>query len=285
MQEVPYISATLQAVQERPCPQYEEMLGLLSELNEARTPQGVTSAYDQLQALMQENLAFTRSAKQPKTPSFAGEKSTAWEVKVGTYKDGDQRAATKFGKTCWNAWWSTTNQDATMEIRQTLTDLPEGYYQLECKASTEHFCISDQHGYLRSGDCEASTPTIVRAYYDMPVENHWDTLTSTPLYVEPNGSLTVGFKSSKQGAETGKWHVFGNASGTSDNREGWWCATDFVLKYHAIDDPDCINSVTLPQQADGLYTLDGRILPSTTHLPKGIYIRAKNGVLRKEVMK
>ena len=282
MQEVPYITTTLQAVEARPCHQYEEMLRLLSDLNEAQTPQGVTSAYDQLQALMQENLAFTRAAKQPKTPSFAGEKSTGWQVKAGTYKDGDQRATTKFGKTCWNAWWSTTQQDATMEINQTLSNLDEGYYVLECKAMTEHFCISDQHGFLRSGDREASTPTIAKAYYDLPVENHWDTLTSTPLYVEPNGSLTIGFKSSKQGAETGKWHAFGNASGTSDNREGWWCATDFVLKYHAIDDPDCIKS--LPQsgsKAEGYYDLSGRKLSncqsSNCKLPRGIYIKVEDG--------
>ena len=170
-----------------------------------------------------------------------------------------------------------------MEIHQTLTNLPEGYYQLECKAMTEHFCISDQHGYLKSGGVEAVTPIISRGYFDMPVEEHWDTLTSTPLYVAPNGSLVVGFVGSKQGAETGKWHTFGDATGTSDNREGWWCATDFVLRYHAIDDPDGIEAVresTSSGEPNPLqyYDLSGRrILPHASDFPKGIYIKVEKG--------
>ena len=171
-----------------------------------------------------------------------------------------------------------------MEIRQTVTSLPEGYYQLECKAMTEHFCISDQHGYIRSGNTEAVTPVLSKAYYDMPVENHWETLVTTPLYVEPNGSLTIGFVSSKQGAEAGKWHTFGNASGTSDNREGWWCATDFVLKYHAIDNItgiEAIDGQETTDNADAIYDLSGRRVSAgvrsilNSSLKKGIYI--KNG--------
>ena len=229
---------------------------------------------------------LTRSSKQPRNPSFAGEKSDGWQVKVGTYKDGDQRTATKFGKTCWNAWWSTTKQDATMEIRQTVTSLPEGYYQLECKATTEHFCISDQHGYLKSGGVEVVTPTISKGYFDMPVSNPWDTLTTTPIYVEQGGSLTLGFVSSKQGAETGKWHSFGNASGSSDNREGWWCATDFVLKYHAIDDLTGIG-ITLSDEEkmkndNAIYDLSGRQISAEANssLKKGIYIHNGKKILK-----
>lgn len=170
-----------------------------------------------------------------------------------------------------------------MEIRQTVTNLPEGYYQLECKAMTEHFCISDQHGYLRNGDTEVVTPVISRGYFDMPVENHWDTLTSTPIYVEPKGSLTIGFVGSKQGAETGKWHEFGNPNATSDNREGWWCATDFVLKYHAIDEVTGIDEIkddrlkTISDET--YYDLLGRKW-SNQKLPKGIYIHNRKKILK-----
>lgn len=175
-----------------------------------------------------------------------------------------------------------------MEIRQTVTALPEGYYQLECLATTEHFCISDQHGYLRNGDTEVVTQTLSKGYFDLPVPNPWDTLTSTPIYVEPNGSLVVGFVSSKQGAETGKWHSFGNASGTSDNREGWWCATDFVLKYHAIDDATSIHSIASEKSEtnNGLcFDLQGRrINPQSriqgSNLARGIYIINGKKVVR-----
>ena len=286
--ETATVATTLKAIEQRPCPGYEDLLARLADMDEARTAHDVNSAYDRLQALMQENLAFSRSKRQPVNPSFAGEKSDGWEVKAGTFKDGDQRAATKHGKTCWNAWWSTTRQDATMEIRQTLANLPEGYYQLECKAMTEHFCISDQHGYLRSDGAEAVTPVISKGYFDLPVAEHWETLTSTPVYVAPKGSLVVGFVGSKQGAEAGKWHTFGNPDGTSDNREGWWCATDFVLLYHPIDDltglndPKCLNgSECLGGLDDSSYDLGGRVVKANA---KGMTIlRQSDGSVRKVV--
>ena len=277
--ELGRIETTLKAVEQKPCPNYEEMTRLLGEAKAATTAQGVLSNIAELKGLMDESLAFTRSGKQPRLPSFAGEKSNGWQVKAGTYKDGDQRAATKFGVTCWNAWWSTTNQNATMEICQTLTDLDEGYYMLECKATTEHFCISDQHGYLKSGEAEVVTQTLSKDYFDLPVANVWDTLTTTPIYVEPSGSLTLGFVSSKQGAVAGKWHSFGNATATSDNREGWWCATGFVLFYHAIDDATGITSAEADSQAEGIYTLDGRMLQPDATLTRGIYIRKGKKIL------
>lgn len=290
--EAKVVAATLKAVKQKPCPAYDDMLSLQNSVDEAQTADEVIASVDQLQALIDKYLAFTRSSKQPRTPSFANEKSDGWQVKAGTYKDGDQRTATKFGKTCWNAWWSTTRQDATMEIHQTLTNLPEGYYQLECKAMTEHFCISDQHGFLRSGGVEAVTPTIRKGYFDMPVPNPWDTLTTTPLYVEAGGSLTIGFVGSKEGAETGKWHSFGNASGTSDNREGWWIATDFVLRYHPIDSEDRIKNLgpILNKDDEAVYDLIGRKMinvqsPTLNGLKKGVYIKVENGQAKRVAVK
>ena len=293
-------ATTLGAIAERPCPDYDEMLDLLNDMNEAQTAKALIASHDQLQTMFDENLAFTRSSKQPTNPSFTGEKSTGWQVKVGTYKDGDQKATTKFGKTCWNAWWGTTKQDATMEIRQTVTNLPEGYYQMECKAMTEHFCISDQHGYIKSAGREAVTPVISKAYFDMPVSDHWDTLVTTPLYVAPKGSLVIGFVSSKQGAETGKWHKFGDANASSDDREGWWCATDFVLLYHPIDDITGIKAIDNGQQTtdngqqttdnDAVYDLSGRRVSAEANsslfilhssLKKGIYIHRGKKILIK----
>ena len=282
------LANTLKAVEQKPCPAYDEMLDLLNKADEAQTAQEIITAVNQLQELMDKYLAFTRSSKQPKTPSFANEKSDGWQVKQGTFKGGDQRTATKFGKTCWNAWWSTTDQGATMEINQTLTNLAEGYYQLECKATTEHFCISDQHAFLRSGDAEAVSPIMTKGYFDLPVPNPWDTLTTAPIYVEAGGSLTVGFVGSKQGAAKGKWHSFGNATATSDNREGWWCATDFVLKYHAIDTETSLNEelrVKNKESADAVYDLSGRRVNSQSstlksQLRKGVYIVNGKKVVR-----
>ena len=181
------------------------------------------------------------------------------------------------------SWESLSQLVQDLDCILRVIGLTEGYYQLECKAMTEHFCITDQHCYLQSGGVEAVSPKISKGLYDMPVENHWDTLTTAPIYVEPNGSLTLGFIGSKQGA-TGYWHTFGNASATTDNREGWWCATDFVLKFHAIDDLTPISQIMAETGlADGLYTLDGRRMQLSTRLPRGIYIKVENGKVRKRV--
>lgn len=289
MADVKVMDATLKAIAQRPCPDYDVMLGMLDRTKSATTSQEVLASANELETLMNTNLPFSRSSRQPRNPSFLNEKSDGWQVKVGTYTGGDQRTATKFGKTCWNAWWSTTDPNATMEICQTMTGMPEGYYQMECKATTEHFCISDQHGYLRSGGAEAVTQTLSKDYLDLPVTNVWDTLTTTPIYVEPNGSLTLGFVSSKNGAQTGKWHSFGNATATSDNREGWWCVTGFLLRYHAIDDLTGIGeikSADLKVNNEGaIYDLDGRRMHPSSSLSPGIYIKIEDGRPRKTVIK
>ena len=279
------VTAILKPLEQNPCLAYNQMIDLLNAADEATTAQEVLASTAELKALMDKYLVFTRSSKQPRTPSFAGEKSTGWTVKAGTYKDGDQRTATKFGKTCWNAWWSTNEKGATMEINQTLTNLTEGYYRLECKATTEHFCISDQHAFLKNGSTVAVSPTLSKGYFDLPISDVWDTLTTAPIYVEDGGSLTLGFVSSKNGAQTGKWHSFGNATATSDNREGWWCATDFVLRYHAIDEETgiCLTADTFPVKGESWYDLSGRRV-SNLQLPKGIYIKVEDGKARKMIV-
>ena len=285
-QEMSRIATTLAAIESKPCPGYDHMKELLAQAMAAQTQQDQETALSELRLMLDAHLAFTRASKQPKYASFASEKSDGWETKVGTYTGGDQKATTKFGKTCWNAWWSTTSKTATMEIRQTVTGLPEGYYELECKATTEHFCISDQHGYLRCGDVEAVTPVLSHDWFDLPVSDVWETLTSTPVYVPANGSVTLGFKSSKDGAHTAWWHPFGNASGSKDNREGWWCATGFVLKYHAIDDLTGISTPNvLSNKANGLYTIDGRRMQDAESVKSGLYIRVENGQAKKVIIK
>ena len=285
-QEMSRIATTLAAIESKPCPGYDHMKELLAQAMAAQTQQDQETALSELRLMLDAHLAFTRASKQPKYASFASEKSDGWETKVGTYTGGDQKATTKFGKTCWNAWWSTTSKTATMEIRQTVTGLPEGYYELECKATTEHFCISDQHGYLKCGDVEAVTPVLSHDWFDLPVSDVWETLTSTPVYVPANGSVTLGFKSSKDGAHTAWWHPFGNASGSKDNREGWWCATGFVLKYHAIDDLTGISTPSIiSNKANGLYTIDGRRMQDTEGVKSGLYIRVDNGQAKKVIIK
>ena len=196
----------------------------------------ITAARKQLQSALEQFYTTSEASKQPEQPNFAS--SNGWQVKVGTYKGGDQRTNTVGGKTCWNAWWSgigaSQGNKQTMEIRQNVENVPEGLYSLECKATTQHYCLSDQHGYLVCGQDTASTTNLKSDYFDLPVGNIWETLSTTPLYVEEGGKITIGFVGSKQGAVDNAWHPVGEPTNSGDKREGWWCATDFILRYHPL---------------------------------------------------
>jgi hypothetical protein len=154
-------------------------------------------------------------------------------VNTSTY-GGDQRRHTVLGRSCWNSWWSGTKdavKNGTMGIEQELSGLSEGLYYLSCAATTEHYCLSDQHAFMKSDDQKAVSPVLTCDRFDYPgLDNaeRWETLSTTPLYLPEGGSVTVGFESSKQGALDGAW-IAGPDKTAADNREGWWCATDFVL--------------------------------------------------------
>ena len=221
----------------------------MEEASSAVSADEINNARWNLQHMLNDFLPLAEAATQPKSPSFSA--TDGWEVKVGTYTKGDQRTATKENLTCWNAWWSgisaSEGEQQTMEIRQTVSNLPEGLYVLECKALTEHNCLSDQHGYIKvvssdkSENSESSeTPTLKRDYLDIPnTISAWQTMTTTPVYVAEDGQVTIGFKGSKKGAVDNAWRSYGvkyddASSNTGDKREGWWCATDFRLLFHPL---------------------------------------------------
>ena len=169
----------------------------------------------------------------------------SWTTKCGTYKNGDQRTATHDGKKCWNAWWSlsaTGNEAQTMEVKQTVTYnssdattlLSHGLYALECKALTEHLCETDQHAYLTNNETNETLVSVNLPIgkLDLPCfKDKWTTLSTSYMYVNERGSITVGFTGSKKGAKDGLWMEYGKGSGKSDNREGGWSATDFRLRF------------------------------------------------------
>ena len=199
----------------------------------------------QLQQALDGFVSTADSEKQPQTPSFAT--TDGWTTKAGTFTGGDQRTATQQELTCWNAWWSgidaAEGTAKTMEIVQKIDNLAEGLYWLECKASTQHYCLSDQHGFIKvkhDGDTDfalaENTPMLTRDYLDIDgTLSAWQTLTTTPVYVTPTDTICIGFTGSKQGAVDNAWRRLGlENNNNGDKREGWWCATDFRLYYHPI---------------------------------------------------
>ena len=203
----------------------------------------------QLKQALANFLDMQESEVQPQNASFDDTKG--WLTKTGTYTQGDQRIGTHQNKTCWNAWWSGLKAEQgtqqTMAIEQHLGGLPEGLYSIECKALTQHYCLSDQHAFIRTNGTApapfaayAETPQLQRDYLDVPnTISAWQTLTSTPVYISgETDSLIIGFTGSKQGAIDYAWRTYGDnstdGSNKGDLREGWWCATDFRLLYHPI---------------------------------------------------
>ena len=270
----------------------ESLAETASKSLEGTEAAAIVSSCRQLKEAVANAFTMTAATTQPTSPSFASE--TGWEVKVGTYKSGDQRTNTYGGKTCWNAWWANVGASQgtkqSMEIRQKIEKLPEGIYALECKGSTQHYCLSDQHGYLVYEQDTLVTPVLTADYMDLPaVGNIWQTLTTPPVYIGDNSTVTIGFVSTKSGATDRAWRAFGEASSTGDLREGWWCATDFQLLFHPVHcrtvEPGswgtvCLAYAALPPAGVTLYTIagvlsDGKslaITPATELLPGVPYI-------------
>ena len=211
------------------------------------------------------------AATQPQQPKFVS--TTGWTTKCGTYTGGDQRTNKVDNVTFWNAWWSGLNASEgtskTMEVKQDVKGLAHGLYVLECKASTEHYCLSDQHAYLTHKGETTVSPALTADYFDLPAvstADRWQTLTTMPLYVNEGDTVTIGFIGSKAGAVDNAWRQVGGKDSQGDKREGWWCATDFVLKhtplYKTTATPgqwavSCLPYVVTPGEGITMYQIVG----------------------------
>ena len=197
-----------------------------------------SSNADSLQNVLDGCLQYVKVTDKILSADFSA--TSGWNLAAGIYKGGDQRTATQAGKTCWNAWWSISSKDGedkTMEINQELKKLPHGLYALECKATTQHYCESDQKAFIRVQGGqevqEAWSENLPYGVLDIPTiadADKWVTMVTPYIYVDEEDTVTIGFCGSKQGAEDGRYIAYGNPASKPDNREGWWCATDFRFR-------------------------------------------------------
>ena len=216
----------------------EELAALTNDIltQSVITPQSILEQYAALTDAIDEYMPLATAEGKVQSPNFVS--SSGWTVKAGTYTGGDQRLATQDGVTCWNAWWSlnpSNDNGSTMAIKQDIAalDLP-GLYFLQCRASTQHYCLSDQHAFLKKGNETLTSPVLRKDYLDLSnisVDDRWETLTTPPFYVDNGESLTIGFESSKAGSTDMAYRKVGDTNGSGDHREGWWCATDFALRF------------------------------------------------------
>lgn len=245
---------------------------LIAKADGATTMQDYIDAKDQLNSALGKCMKAFFSFGKIKNATFADGTGNGWEVKCGTYKDGEQNVfANVLGKPHgWSALWQNVPADnggeATLGIRQKVQGASTGYYYLTCKATTQHYCLTDQHAYIIT-----DTDSIVsqclssdRADYSLADSTAWETLVTPPVYIETGDELTIGFTSSKNGATDNSWI---NAQMKKSQREGWWMATDFDLRYLPVYKREMNNrdfgTICLPyaaEPAEGItiYTVSGK---------------------------
>ena len=244
----------------------DELQQAIELAQQAEKADDVNDQYERLQQAIDAYMPLVVINNKITSPNFAN--ANGWTTKCGTFTGGDQRVNSKEGVTFWNAWWSGLSASEgtakTMEVKQEVKGLSHGLYALECKASTEHYCLSDQHGYITDGNKTEVTPQLTADYFDLPSmsnDQRWQTLVSAPIYVPEGGSVTVGFTGSKEGATDGAWLAYGNDNNSKadDLREGWWCATGFKLRFHPLYvrtvTPDEWNVACLPYAVHPTYGL------------------------------
>jgi hypothetical protein len=113
---------------------------------------------------------------------------------------------------------------------------------------------------------------LKRDYLDVPnTVTAWQTLVTPPIYIKgEKDTLTIGFTGSKQGATDFAWRRYGeeNSSGNNgDQREGWWCATDFRLLFHPV-----LKRTVLKEQWGAV------CLPYAYRVPKGMKLYSIAGL-------
>lgn len=245
---------------------------LVEALAEAETPSSLQSIAE-LRSRLQQAIDVALPARD-RTALIANadlSASTGWNEAAGTYKGGDQRLNTFGGRKCWNAWWNVSTATAagrTLALTQELSGLPMGYYRLTADATTQHYCLSDQHSWISTQSDSTASPTLTYDRMQIPGINddeRWQTLSTLPLYVGDDGKATIGFQSSKQGVIEGAYD--------SDNRAGWWLASRFQLWYtpayqRAVDAAEewttvCLPFAVTPSDSVKVFTVAGRSADGT----------------------
>ncbi|MBQ0072956.1 MAG: hypothetical protein KBT34_02040 [Prevotella sp.] len=164
--------------------------------------------------------------------------SDKW-TRVGTYLDGIQtREPSVAGRNVWHAKWniSAEDQNASMGVAQkALKNYNAGLYALEAKAATDHYCVSDQHAYIKVNDDATyeSNPLAV-GVVDIPTmtdDQRWSDLHTPYVYLTPYDVIELGFIGTKKNTADGLWMPYNKPAGEPDNHEGSWIATDFNLRY------------------------------------------------------
>lgn len=122
---------------------------------------------------------------------------------------GDCKAWTVMDKTCYNNW---SNNFTSMDVYQDLEGLLPGWYEVSCLSLCGPGEITDQHAYATADGITATSPVKTLGLWS---NEGWEEQTTEKAFVGEDGRLRIGYASTSGG-------------GT----HGWFCVTDFTLKYY-----------------------------------------------------
>lgn len=203
---------------------YEAMI---DELKEA------TNTYRSSQGASEENPADYTSLVD--NPTF--EANGKWYA--SGVSGGSQGTMTVDGVRCWQAWQNSA-QTGYLGVAQDLTDLPNGYYKMEAKMSTQRTCLTDQHLVITSTLEESESAHLTDE--SMQVETGagkatnvtWETLTTGKVLVY-DGCLTIGAEGSLSSTK---------CEARNDYRIGSFWLADVKLYYLGAASDEAIAAAT-----------------------------------------
>ena len=140
----------------------------------------------------------------------ADQNAKGW-VNGNSFAVDDARVNWTEGRITWNNWHNKTNV-GTLDVHQTLTGLPEGYYSVSADWIT-NAAPTTQHTYATSGGVTKVSTYLDNQGWDTQT---WTTLTTDKVYVGEDGELIIG----------------GESSTIGQPYQGWFCVTNFVLTYY-----------------------------------------------------
>jgi hypothetical protein len=138
--------------------------------------------------------------------------STGW-VTSNVVSSSDCSARLQGGRACYNSW---SNSFTSMNLYQKISGLPNGYYSIKCEATTDVNAVYDQHAYITTTLGSAESPALTDC--DLG-SNVWKEQVTSQLYCD-NGAMTIGYASTSGG-----------------DVKGWFCVSNFQLRYYGdVDD-------------------------------------------------
>lgn len=134
------------------------------------------------------------------------------------FGDHDSRLNYCSSKNCWNNW---SRSFYSLDLHQTLRNLPEGVYSVELLTCSD--ALGNARGYAQSKGGIVYSPIHTQPSIETPFAQMavWEKLTTDKIYVAENDTLCIGISSS-------------NSDGNNTN--GWFCATEFKLLYYGKSD-------------------------------------------------